>query len=254
MKPKSIFGLGAVCTLCACGGPEPYSITIYGEAFIEDSIPAADMADGWAVEFDTFLIAVSGLRAGDTAVDGAYVFDLTESSGGDGHPVVTVDAESDIAMVSYTVAPVASAQPGNVDDSASAELESMNTGLYVAGTATREDVTKTFAWALDTSTTYSACAVDPSARTAELTIHSDHLFYDDLESEEPDLRFDLLAQADDDGDADGQVTAEELAAVDITALQNYQVGSRDIDNLWDFVLAQSQTLGHINGEGHCDTP
>jgi hypothetical protein len=47
------------------------------------------------------------------------------------------------------------------------------------------------------------------------------------------------------------IDADELRAIDITAEDNYQVGSRDIDNLWDFIEAQTHTLGHIDGEGHC---
>lgn len=248
-------GLGLLAAVCTACGPdtEPYDITIYGEEFIEDSIPADDMADGWAIKFDTFLIAVTGIDVAGTTVGGSFVFDLTENSGGDGHPITTVDANPEVEAVSYTIEPVSSALAGNVDDAALDMLLSSGGAVHVIGSATKGDVTKTFAWTFDTSTVYSPCEVDAAQRSAELTIHSDHFFYDDFEEPEPELRFDLFAQADDDGDADGVVTAEELQSVDITGLSNYQVGSRDIDNLWEFVVAQSRTLGHINGEGHCET-
>src|SRR5690606_19242015 len=86
--------------------------------------------------------------------------------------------------------------------------------------------------------------------SSQLTIHADHLFYDDLDSEEPNVAFDLVASAD--ADANGEVTTEELRALDITAQTRYQVGSRDITELWGFIEAQTATLGHIDGEGHCE--
>lgn len=239
---------------CACGGSEePYEVTIYGEEFIEDQIASDDVADGWTIEFDAFLIAVSEIEAGGASADGAYVFDLTDASGGSGFEVTSFDAPPEIGEVSYRIGPVSDAEPGNVEAAERDRLLDAEAAILVSGTAIRDDVTKTFAWAFQTDTRYGPCEVDAAARAAEITIHSDHLFYDDLEAPEPDLRFDLFAQADDDGDGDGVVTAEELEAVDISTLANYQVGSRDIDNLWDFVVEQSRTVGHIDGEGHCAT-
>jgi hypothetical protein len=84
----------------------------------------------------------------------------------------------------------------------------------------------------------------------ELTIHGDHLFYDDLFSSEPSVRFDLIADADRNGDWD--ISQEELLAVDLRPLPNYQVGSTDIVDLWRFIEQQTTTLGHIDGEGHCE--
>ena len=84
----------------------------------------------------------------------------------------------------------------------------------------------------------------------QLTIHADHLFYDSLISEEPAVRFDLIASADIDDD--GEVTLAELAAVDITGQSNYGVGNRtDIRDLAAFIAAKSASVGHIDGEGHC---
>ena len=48
------------------------------------------------------------------------------------------------------------------------------------------------------------------------------------------------------------MTQAELAAVDLRPLENYQVGSTDITDLWRFIEQQTTTLGHIDGEGHCD--
>ena len=83
-----------------------------------------------------------------------------------------------------------------------------------------------------------------------------HLFYDDAISDEPNVAFQLMADADANGD--NAVTLDELAAVDIRAQARYQVGSlktpagHTITNLRQFLEYQVITLGHINGEGHCE--
>lgn len=107
--------------------------------------------------------------------------------------------------------------------------------VYVAGSATKGDEVETFTWGFTGRTRYEACESEAVVKAAtqasvQLTIHGDHLFYDDLFSETPSVRFDLIAAAD--GDGDGDITQAELAAVDIRPLANYQVGSTGITNLW----------------------
>jgi hypothetical protein len=86
-----------------------------------------------------------------------------------------------------------------------------------------------------------------------VTVHGDHLFYDDLASPDALLRFEAMAAAD--ADADGEVTLEELHQVRLASLSSdqgtYGVGSFDIDDLGAFVRAATQTVGHYDGEGHC---
>ena len=65
------------------------------------------------------------------------------------------------------------------------------------------------------------------------------------------MRFDLIAAAD--GDGDGDITQAELEAVDLRPLENYQVGSTGITDLWKFVFDLPSTLGHIDCEGHCES-
>jgi hypothetical protein len=84
----------------------------------------------------------------------------------------------------------------------------------------------------------------------QLTIHGDHLFYDDLVAEEPFVSFDLVASADKD--ADNAITQAEIEATSITAPSRYGTGSTGVaGNLWAFISFQTSTLGHIDGEGHC---
>ncbi|MGE3673147.1 MAG: hypothetical protein AB7K71_25965, partial [Polyangiaceae bacterium] len=86
----------------------------------------------------------------------------------------------------------------------------------------------------------------------QLTIQGDHLFYDDLTAENADLRFNSMAAADTN--SDGEVTREELAAVQLFDLTegSYGTGSASgVNTLDDFVEALTTTLGHFRGEGHC---
>ena len=82
------FAAGLVLTASSCGGGEgSYRVTIYGEAYIEEGIPADVFVDGWAITFDEFLIVVGDITLADgaAAIDGWRVFDLAQPSGGDGH-------------------------------------------------------------------------------------------------------------------------------------------------------------------------
>lgn len=244
--------------LGACAeDPEQASLRLaaYGEPFIEDRIPAEEVVDGWEIDFDRFLIAISEVEADELPLDGAFVVDLARASDGQGHELgtVTVPAE-DTPSIAFRVAPVAAATPVAATDADVAALVDAGASLLVEGQATRGDQTVRFSWPFTTDTRYVDCEstavlVGGGSVTSELTIHADHLFYDDLDSEEPNVAFDLVAAADTD--ADGEVTPAELRALDITTQTRYQVGSRDITELWSFIAAQTTTVGHIDGEGHC---
>jgi hypothetical protein len=256
MMIASALLFGAAC------GPQAgtLTVTIYGEELIEQGIPAGEFVDGWSVRFGKFLLSVGEVSAasgqGAPALrQGAYqVFDVSRSSGGAGHKVTqAVVPGGAYDNVAYVVAPAA-AQAGNAGASDLEILRRGGCGLYVEGTATKGGVIKTFRWGFTNRTAYSGCRstaqVDGAGARTQLTIHGDHLFYDDLFAEEPNVAFDLIAQADADGN--GEVTQQELKALDIRTQARYQVGSTGIKDLWDFIAYQTGTIGHIDGEGHCD--
>lgn len=261
-----LFALAPFALLAACESDEAgtgrIDVTIYGEAFIEEGIPAGMagcdgcVEDGWAVTFDRFLVSVARVEVAGVADDTARIFDLTRPSGGAGHPVVSLDVPATHHhALSYTLAPAPTAVAGNVDAADVALMVDGGWSVHVEGRAERGGEVKTFTWSFDRQAAYVDCEIDAhvtdgGAAGAELTIHADHLLYDDLDSEEPQVVFDLLAASDADGD--GAITRAELEARDITAEARYQVGSRSIDDLWGFVSAQVGTLGHIDGEGHCE--
>lgn len=238
LLPASL--LVASCLL-ACA-PPPLSVSAYGEDFVEDGIPADVFVDGWQVRFERFNARVANvaLESSGTVISDVIperIVDLAARSDGAGHGIGVLTPRQAFDALVFTLAP-----DGDVP------------ALYVEGSASKGDVTKSFAWSFATDTTY-VCAPgaldDPAVSATQLTIHADHLFYDDLDAADPNVAFDLMAAAD--ADDDGLITRAELEATDITTEERYQVGSRDIADLWGFVEAQSRTVGHIDGEGHCDT-
>jgi len=256
IAPALLVSLALQSAACqADPGEARLRITAYGEEYIEDRIPAEDLVDGWEVDFSRFLVALRDVEADGVALDGAFVVDLTRASDGQGHELgaLMLPAEGQ-PHLAYRVAPIDAATAVAATDTDVAELVDAGASIRVEGQATRGGQTVTFAWSFATDTRYVEChaAADLAEGDAssQLTIHADHLFYDDLDSEEPNVAFDLVASAD--ADANGEVTTEELRALDITAQTRYQVGSRDITELWGFIEAQTATLGHIDGEGHCE--
>lgn len=253
--------------LLACDGGDAVevgqlAVSIYGEDFIERGIPGGEpgcdgcVEDGWAVTFDRFLVVLAAVEVPGAARDEtARVFDLARDSAGAGHPVVELTVPVSHRALDYTVAPSAEAIAGNATAADVAHMIDAELAVYVEGRAERAGEVITFAWGFAEETRYTDCAIaarltDGGVTPVELTIHADHLLYDDLDSGEPRVVFDLIAASDTDGD--GAVSRAELEARDISAESRYQVGSRPIDDLWGFVAAQTATLGHIDGEGHCE--
>lgn len=250
---------------CDAGAGAELAVRVYGEEFIEEGIPSNVFDDGWTVTFDRFLINLGAIEVStpeatpSLAEPTFQVFDLTAASSGDGQAVLAGEvAAGAYSATRYKIHP---AGEDSLAGNASAEdVEMMVSGrfsVFVSGIATKDGVTKTFAWGWKTATSYEHCeshAMIESGNpdTVQITIHGDHLFLDDLFSETPMVLFGLAAQADNDGDADGEITQAELEAVDLRPLANYQVGSTGITNLWRFLEHLTTSLGHIDGEGHCE--
>lgn len=282
MHPFPLRGVAlATLLLTACGddslGTSPGTITasIWGEEYIEDRIPAVTAAaagfeNGWELRYTKFLVNVGALTVASSAggASGSLapyrVYDLHTLTG----PLEIGRMPSLPARrydrVSYRLAPV-DAQPtmGNATAADVALLRAGNYAVYVEGAATRMGTAVRFRWGFGVAVTFSNChssetevgVAVPSGGTAaaQITVHGDHLFYDDLQAPTAKLRFDLIAGAD--ANRDGEVTLEELAAVDLTAAPQgqYGTGSRaDVRTLRDFVTALVATVGHFNGEGHCE--
>jgi hypothetical protein len=158
----------------------------------------------------------------------------------------------------YTIGPAkTSSSAGNASEDDLQMMIDDELSIYIAGTATDGEDEITFEWGFDTDITYDPChskgvLKEDKSATVQITIHGDHLFYDDAVSADPSLRFADIANADAEGDGDGDVTQEELEDYEILPLDHYGVGSLDdIDNMWEYIAHMTSTLGHIDGEGHC---
>lgn len=265
---RGVLGALALAVGAGCGGVGRVDVTVWGEAFIEERLPASEFADGWEVTFQKFLVSVRDVELsveGGAPVRAGFeaVVDLTRPG-----PTL-LRALADVPAGRYTrfqyaLAPAATAQGlGGVSPADVARFTGEGRSVWVQATASRGASRKTFDWAFTGDTLYGDCAdvalggtglVVPvgAQATAQLTIHGDHLFYDDLQSESARLRFDALAAAD--ADADGVVTLEELGRVSLTSLpvgQYGTAGAAGVRTLRDFVTALTRTLGHFQGEGEC---
>lgn len=273
-RTATIILLGTL--LAACGdevGSGTLRLTTYGEGFIEQEIPSGQgdsegFTDGYSVKFSMFLVVFSGLKVADSGgevageVQGPLIFDLHPKGPHLIKQLGAVEARR-WDRVGVAIKPASGATAGNAVTAADIKLlNDKGYSSYMEGTASKGGVSYTFKWGFTTSTSYSQChekthgegIVIPSggSATVEFTVHGDHLFYDDLQSSDPSLRFEAMAKAD--ADADGEVTLEELAKVDLTTLPAGQYGtggSGSVKNLRQFVEALSRTLIHYQGEGHC---
>ena len=224
-----LVGLALACNDDA--GTGTIAITVYGEAFIEEGIPADAVADGWRLDFERFEVTLSGIALGGVTLAGPVTVDISSATKELGQELVRGAAPAgDHSGGGYTVDTV-----------------------KVVGKATRGAETKTFDWTFDTAVTYRDCEAvvavpKDGVGTFQLTIHADHYLYDSLVAEEPAVAFDVLAAAD--ADNDGAITQAELA---VGGIGTFDPGNADIDNLWEWLVALNATLGHANGEGHCTT-
>jgi hypothetical protein len=255
------------------GGNGTVSFNTWGEEYIEDQIPADIFEDGWSVTYDSFLVNIAGITVADesgtvaAAQSGTMIFDHKQAGV---KPIVTFpDLEAkNWTKVSYRIEPAtADSTVGLADPEQKTDMVAASGAVMVEGRATKDAVIKTFAWVFTQTTHYDDCQGDIAGKETEgvlvtnggtddvqLTVHGDHLFYDDLTSPEAKVRFQHIADADVDDS--GDVTLEELAAVKLTDLPAsagpFGTGSSSsVNDLKAFVTALSGTVGHYRGEGEC---
>lgn len=255
--------------LTACGGVGQLSLTTWGEDFIEQELPVAMFEDGFSVKYTKFLVVLRDFTlATKTGKQGPsqaspLVVDLTKP----GPLELQVFEDLDALKwdeVSFGIGPSTSAVGAGAVSAADVEaMTSSGSSLWVEGRLSKGAATKTFSWRFDTDTHYGSCTSPDygegvtvptgGAVTVELTIHGDHLWYDDLQSPAAKLRGTAIAGAD--ADADGVITQQELAAVQLTTLPLGQYGTggaSGVKTLNDFVRELSRTVGHYRGEGECE--
>lgn len=249
----------------SCGAPITIVKFSTSSAFIESAIPAEQFADGWSVKFDKFLVILRDAAVVDAdgrvgaQQPGAKAFDLTKPG-----PVELFSATAEAKqwpVVRYTIGTDTGALAGNISDTDLALLKSRAASVIVTGKGTNGPFTKSFEWSFSSNTLYDACtSADGKAgvtllpsQTVEvqLTVHGDRFFADQLGTGGK-LRFEAIGTAD--GNNDGKVTLDELAAVQLETLPAGQYGTGEAMNvlsLKDFITQNVRSLGHFQGMGTC---
>ena len=266
--------LGALgCSDDESSGKGQARFSVWGEEYIEQGIPESEFADGWSAKFDSFsivlgqVVVASGSSEGDH-LHGTQLFNLVTPGPHDVGTTKELEAKT-WDEVSYQVAPISADTTlhSSASEADRAAMEAAGASVIVRGSFSNGSVTKTFDWAFSPHVTFSSCVAEQDGKETpgfavasggveevELTIHGDHFFYDDLASGNAVLRANALAAADDQANADGVVTLDELSQVSLVSISEgtYGTGSAsNVNDLGAFVTALVGTLGHFRGEGHC---
>jgi hypothetical protein len=263
------------------------AVRISGQEFVKTGWPAMDgdervaFYDAWKVQFEHVVVNVRDFRLaqGSEAV-----------TSDDPHDVLVDVRTGDLDLwrmegvkaqrwndVGFTFAPASkdSEVIGEVPDDLVETMRDEKLSLWIEGTGEKDGRTVRFQFGIPGEVVSSRCLngrdetdgmIVGEGRTAEVevTLHMDHLFWDDHDAEEPHLLFGPLAYAAGDDDL---VTLDELADLRLTDLRNEhgeplqdQDGELIVyvprvelsdNNLRDFIVDTALTLGHFNGEGHC---
>jgi hypothetical protein len=271
-----------VATGVACSGAEngkgTVTISTWGEAYIEEGLPSdAFPHDHWSVKYSQFLVLYDSVSIADeqghtiAELDYPLVFDMTKKSLGAPKTLVSFELEAKAwPNLSYQVGPYTdAARPGDLATSRDVErLAADRASVHVEGRAVSpEGLEKTFSWSFAPATRFEGCHGEQDGRDVqgvfvtnggqqmvELTVHGDHLFYDDLQAGTGAPRFQALADADVNGD--GEVTLAELDQVPLYTIPiekgTYGTGALgNVNTLGDYQRTLARTIGHFRGEGSC---
>lgn len=277
--------LGLALTGCPSSvGTGTLTIAVSGEEAAVGGYPAGDIAfrDGWTMQFEHVFAAVGevSVEEGGTEFildEAIRVVDLAE---GDVvyATVPGVPAQRWSDFIYHLHPPTASSgRVGRVTADDVTQMASAGSTLRLVGTATHPTHGMyTFDVGIPAEVHMSGCEsgrdgtaglVIPTNAIYEtqLTLHLDHLFFDSARAEEPNLRFDAWAAV---AGADRNVTYAELANQSLADLRGidgmplmdgatpvaYEPPATGLPmpTLQAFVLAEALTVGHFEGEGHCD--
>lgn len=261
----------SACSESSSSIPGVVEVSVEGDDNVTSGVSSEAFEDGWAVKYSWYAVSLSGFEIRDTrgSVAGeasdSWVVELASGKFYALASLPNIPAQS-WDRVSFTVRPPGSGSaPLGVSATDAQQMASAGVSVLVDGTATKSGATKHFRWGFSRSTQYDWCeatvggkrvqgvVVAPGGVEAiDLIVHGEHLFYDDLQSHHAVLRFDPIAAAD--GDGDGEITLDELAAVKLVevAVGTYGTGSAvGVNTLGDFITAQAQSVVHYRGNGGC---
>jgi hypothetical protein len=245
-----------------------------------------NIVDGWTVRFSKYLVAVGdvhlertagGLEAHDPTV---WVVDLATLPPG-GVELTRFEALDAVRWDHFEYAtPLAEGamRHSSVGEQDFQEMVTNDWTYLVEGTienaggescppggTCRAATSIAFRFGVGVATVFGPCdtgeglpgiTVTEGGSAVTITIHGDHLFFDAFPSGHEVIERRAQWIADADIDADGTVTAEELAAIDATDLfptdlYSFAGAPFPIASALDFVRSQLATQGHFQGEGEC---
>ncbi|MCA9256362.1 MAG: hypothetical protein KDA33_12030 [Phycisphaerales bacterium] len=213
------------CLTTLPGSSDRYRVRIASADSLTDPL-AAEVVDGWRIEFARALVVIGDVSvqyitstSDETLVDApAYrVYDLTTATGSTG-VIVAEDDVNDLSRFkrlnnAFRVAPDPDATAANAAETDVEFMTSNGYSVYFELTATKDNVTKSFALGFDRN--FGSCfgseisAERPFDAVGEF--NAEGLFVQFTNGvASPDIQRFVMADADDDG----EVTAAELAAVD----------------------------------------
>lgn len=281
---------GACAESGSAGDSGALAVTIGGEAAAEEGFPVGAgeseiaFVDGFEVTFDSILVSVleltvaeEGAAGSSVTLDAPLVVELTTGSQEVGFWSGLRSGR--YAAVGYTIGPVQAASTllGEVSETDLAEMQAEGVAIWIRGSAT--DGTDTYTLDLRFAETVrqldcvngldgtsGLVVTEGGTTTVDLTIHLDHLWFDTYAAEEANLRFEPWAAT---ADADGHIELEFLSAQELGDLTDrageplttagetlvvYDPGTLDLTSfdLESYVRAAATTMGHFNGEGHCE--
>lgn len=238
--PSSVVtGLVLSMGLMACNQDEmgEVSVRVWGEGYLEQGVPEADVADGWRVDFKSFQTEIKDVEIGGEMVQlqrssiDATIKSRSEKKGERGQELALVGVSSGTHQnTAFTLAKT-----------------------VVEGIAKKGEQELSFKWEFNTPVRYSKCEAVTRVKSGvtssfEITLHADHYLYDSLAGHhDPTLVFGPIAAAD--ADADGVITQKELEAAPIS--DDFDTGSQKINSMWAWLVAQNLTIAHTDGEHHC---
>jgi len=262
--PKRALFLIASLPLVAClpkdTRPEPGSLTVT----VTSELPAGQAqwvtADGWTIEYQRFLASVRRVTLDDEGPCNVY------SDARYGRLYAATLPGSHKLSQQYALGPC---QFGFRIDSphsddllgpgvTKADQTLMRTpgqdawsgpsgvSIYIEGSAKKDAREKHFAWTFRRRINYSGCRLEAAGvviesgvklsggddKKLDLRLHGEALFQDAIDPTKAALRFDTFAQADDQyGNADGEVTLEELSLVPLesASVEPGDAGTKTLD-------------------------
>jgi hypothetical protein len=252
-----------------------------------------NIQDGWTVTYDKFLVAVGNFRATRSADTSdqlseprVYVVDLKNVPTGG----LVIAEFNDVTASRWDKVGFdlqnASASNVRAESTAQADYDFMVSNgysIYIEATMTNPTgqsclpakptdcvsaTSVTFKWGLAAGTSFDDCAPEsgdagfavPSGGTVQVkpTIHGDHWFFTNITqgAEITERRAQWIANCD--VDRNGETTLDELRGVqaaDVFPSPPYNLSGAiiPVNTAFDYLEAQTRTLGDFQGDGECPT-